>query len=804
MANIIKFKRGTLAGLNALASGSSLNAGEPYYITDQGRIAIGVTATTFESLAKSSELALKADANNSVLTGSGTAVNLAISGTATAPTAAGGTVGTQLATVGYVQNAFSVPSTSGTLDWNHATQTTPGAGASLLMGSATNGPGGGNYYIPFNLEYGTGSGAGNITQMAFAYGTPGNTMWMRGRYQGNWTSWTQFLTQALLGTTSIPMLAGTSVFNRTSTGSTAVDGRVASNVASFRAAGAPTGAIVFTAPSGAFPTMHELEITGHIYSPPRSVKVMVNGYRFTATAMATVSRTNLGSQALQVRWAIDAAGNTAIILGDVTTVWQYPHIVISNALFSSAGATDAYCTGWTTTILTDISAYTSVLDATETVSAAQVTSALTATSATSATTATSATSATRATWVQATDNRILKPSDFSATAGSGSWGMRSYFSSKTGMDTGTAGSDYGDVISLANYTDTSGGLANALFISKSNLGIFHYQGTWGSTTWNAPKQLAYTDSALTGNTTGSAATLTTARTIGISGAVTGTATSFNGSANITIPITAVDLTSTAYTGILGVDHGSTGQSSYAVGDLLQASGTTALSKLAAVATGNVLLSGGVGVVSSWGKVGLTTHVSGTLPVANGGTGATTAATALTALGGVAKAGDTMTGALNWAPEVTLASASTTSIGVANSNNIYITGTASINSLGLGSNGTRRFVRFASTVQIVPGAFIVLIGNNGAAQITAPGDTAEFLCVGTNNNWIMVNYQRANAAMDGCAATGGGSDRVFYENDQVVNSSYTVTPGRNAMSTGPITIVTGAVVTVGSGSVWTII
>jgi len=38
-----------------------------------------------------------------------------------------------------------------------------------------------------------------------------------------------------------------------------------------------------------------------------------------------------------------------------------------------------------------------------------------------------------------------------------------------------------------------------------------------------------------------------------------------------------------------------------------------------VATGNALLSGGVGVVPFYGKVGLTTHVSGILPVANGGT-----------------------------------------------------------------------------------------------------------------------------------------------------------------------------------------
>lgn len=68
--------------------------------------------------------------------------------------------------------------------------------------------------------------------------------------------------------------------------------------------------------------------------------------------------------------------------------------------------------------------------------------------------------------------------------------------------------------------------------------------------------------------------------------------------------------------------GGTGQSSYAIGDLLYASTTTALSKLADVATGNAVISGGVGVAPSWGKIALTTHVSGTLPVANGGTGTT--------------------------------------------------------------------------------------------------------------------------------------------------------------------------------------
>jgi hypothetical protein len=84
-------------------------------------------------------------------------------------------------------------------------------------------------------------------------------------------------------------------------------------------------------------------------------------------------------------------------------------------------------------------------------------------------------------------------------------------------------------------------------------------------------------------------------------------------------ITGLPLT-TGVTGILPVANGGTAFSSYTIGDLLQASASGTLAKLAAVATGNALISGGVGVVSAWGKIGLTTHVSGILPTANGGTG----------------------------------------------------------------------------------------------------------------------------------------------------------------------------------------
>ncbi len=83
----------------------------------------------------------------------------------------------------------------------------------------------------------------------------------------------------------------------------------------------------------------------------------------------------------------------------------------------------------------------------------------------------------------------------------------------------------------------------------------------------------------------------------------------------------LSLTDQVLTGnTIGAAYGGTGITSYTIGDMVYASSGTTLSKLTAVSTGNSLISGGTGASPSWGKIGLTTHISGTLPAANGGTG----------------------------------------------------------------------------------------------------------------------------------------------------------------------------------------
>ena len=155
--------------------------------------------------------------------------------------------------------------------------------------------------------------------------------------------------------------------------------------------------------------------------------------------------------------------------------------------------------------------------------------------------------------------------------------------------------------------------------SSSNVPVF-VTNAQGQVTSVTNTGIAITSGAVSGLAASATTDTTNAANISTgtlpSGRISGSYTGLTG----TGALAAGSLT-TGFTAV-SAPLGGTGQTTYAVGDLLYASTTTALSKLADVAVGNALISGGVGSAPSYGKIGLATHVSGTLPVANGGTGVT--------------------------------------------------------------------------------------------------------------------------------------------------------------------------------------
>jgi hypothetical protein len=146
-------------------------------------------------------------------------------------------------------------------------------------------------------------------------------------------------------------------------------------------------------------------------------------------------------------------------------------------------------------------------------------------------------------------------------------------------------------------------------------------------------------------------------------------------------------------------------------------------------TGTVTSSGNLTLGGTLSGVSLTTQVSGTLPIANGGTGQTTASAAFNALSPITTTGDLI--------------------------------------LGNGVNSATRLAIGANTY--------VLTSN------------------GTTASW---------------AAPSGGSSNItalgLWENNRTISANYTIGSTNSAMSSGPITINSGVVVTIPSGSRWVVL
>jgi hypothetical protein len=116
--------------------------------------------------------------------------------------------------------------------------------------------------------------------------------------------------------------------------------------------------------------------------------------------------------------------------------------------------------------------------------------------------------------LNATDDRDIAPEDLGYSDD-----FRIYFAEKGGLETGSVGSNYQDVLVLNSYSDNSGGDVNALAFDKSEKKIYHYQADQTATNWGTAKTLAYTDDITLSTQQLSKTTLTSSNDLGSGGSV---------------------------------------------------------------------------------------------------------------------------------------------------------------------------------------------------------------------------------------------------------------------------------------------
>jgi hypothetical protein len=222
-------------------------------------------------------------------------------------------------------------------------------------------------------------------------------------------------------------------------------------------------------------------------------------------------------------------------------------------------------------------------------------------------------------------------------------------------------------------------------------------------------------------------------------------------------------------GTLPVAAGGTNLTSYAIGDILYASASTTISKLAAVASGQVLASAGTGTAPAYTS-----------------TPSVTSVTSASLYGGTAAAST-----------LTLQSTTASSGTFTDSIVLKVNNAGSVTAMTAVASG---IVYFGTTTTPTTGAIALPTGTTGQQPGTALTGMLRFNTTKTS----FEGYNGTSWASVGGGATGGGTDQIFYLNGQTVTTDYSIPSGQNAGTFGPVTVNGGVTVTVPSGSTWSIV
>jgi molybdopterin biosynthesis enzyme MoaB len=269
------------------------------------------------------------------------------------------------------------------------------------------------------------------------------------------------------------------------------------------------------------------------------------------------------------------------------------------------------------------------------------------------------------------------------------------------------------------------------------------------------------------NTTGSAATLTTGRTISISGDLTYTSPSFDGSANVT-----------------------------AAGTL-----ATVNANVGSFTNASITVNGKGLITAASSGTAPVTSVTGTSPVVSSG-GATPAISLASGYG------DTQNPYASKTANFVLAAPD----GSAGAPTFRAIVAADIPTLNQNTTGTAANV--TGTVAIANGGTgqtTKIAAFDALSPLTTKGDLIGFdgtdnvrLGVGTNNQVLTADSTTATGLK---WAAGGGSNITslgLWENNATISTNYSITSGNNGLSAGPVTVASGVTVTVPTGSSWAVV